>query len=243
MSLGQSCDLVELRPLVVERLAVTQGVEEPDEMGDEIDHVRTVGGSDLAQIGGCLTRNTRLRPPEFAREGSETGAEGGAAEDVLVDESGDLVTCATQAPLGALKRQRCLSCNELCEPSGLREIGSSSAAPALAQLGQGCGLTGDDAAAVRVTPQNPTLAQPAGIAWIAERGEVPQASNPNSPYLFGLPRHAEGGKQGVVGCGHARLEPRVEPRLPRTSPRGWDLEHVESRGCVVGGGVPSNPAK
>src|SRR5271166_14275 len=106
MSLGQSCDLIELRPFVVERLAVTQGVEELDETCDEIDHIGTVGGSDLAQIGGGLTRDVRLRPLELAGESRKASAEGDAAEDVLVDESRDLVARAAQAPLGALKCKR-----------------------------------------------------------------------------------------------------------------------------------------
>src|SRR5208283_511164 len=237
MSLGQRCDRIELRPLVVERFAVSQGVKEPDETGDEINHVGAVGRRDLAQIGGRLPRNVRLRPLELPCQGRDAGAEGGATEDVLVDKAGDLVTRTAQASLGALKRQRSLSRDELCEPGGLRHVASGSTAPALAQLGQGCRFTRDDATAVGVAPQNPTLAQPAGIAWITEGGEVPETRNPNSPHLLGLPRHPQRGKQGIVGCGHASLESGGEPLLPRAPPRGGDLEHIESRWSLAGGGI------
>ena len=213
MSLGQRCDLIELRSLVVERLAVTQRVEQPDETCDEIDHVGAVGGSDLAQIGGGLPRNVRLRPLELARESREASAEGDAAEDVLVDESRDLVTRTAQAALGALERQRGLSRDELGEPGGLRPVGSSRTAPALAQLGQGCRFAGDDAAPVRVRRKTQRSPQPARIARIAKRDQVPQASHPNSSDLLGLPRDAQRGQQRVIGCGDAGLESRVEPRL------------------------------
>ena len=129
VALGERVDVLQLGAVVVSSAAVALRVEQVDQLGDEVDHERAVGGGDLAQVARRLARHARRRASERAREARDAAAERRAREDVLVHEARHLVARAAQRALGALERERGLARDELGEAGRRRE----SAPPARRQ--------------------------------------------------------------------------------------------------------------
>src|SRR5207253_4100211 len=148
-------------------------------------------------------------------EARDAAAEDGPRDDLLLDEARHLVARAAEPALGALERERRLPRDEVREPGGVRDVGAARAPPALAQLRGRRRLARDDAAAVRVPPEHPRLAEPSRVARVAEGQELSEARGPHPVLLGRQPGDAQRGEQRVVADGKPRLQPRIDaPRAP-----------------------------
>ncbi len=158
----------------------------------------------------------RLAAPELAGQRGDRAAEGGPAEDVLVDQARHLVLLAPHATLGPLEGEVGLVGHEVGQPLGGREVAFGGAAPALAQLRHPRRLARHDPAALGMPAQHPVLAQPSRIAGVAEGQQVPQPDRAHAVDERRAPDDAKGRQERVVGAGQGGVEAGVEP--PRTAP-------------------------
>src|SRR5207247_4229070 len=140
-----------------------------------------------------VARHTRLVAAEAPRQARNAAAEGRARDDLLLEEARHLVARAPKPPLRALERERRLPRDEVGEAGGVREVGAARAPPALAQLRGRRRLARDDAAAVRVPPEHPRLAEPARVARVAEGQELGEPRRPHPVLLGPQPGDAQRG--------------------------------------------------
>src|SRR6266566_3388649 len=207
MALAERGEGFELHAVVVQGLAVALRVHEADQVGCQVEVVRAVTRGDLAEIAAGVARHTRLVAAEAPRQARNAAAEGRARDDLLLEEARHLVARAAEPSLGALERERRLPRDEVGEAGGVREVGAAGAPPALAQLRGRRRLARDDAAAVRVPPEHPRLAEPSprgGHARSTARGAAARAGS----------RH-RGGRRCAVRRPAART---AEARVSRASP-------------------------
>ena len=188
--LRERAQLVHLRGLVVQHLAVAALVEALPELHDQVDHEGAVRGRDLAQVGGGLAQHGRVGAAERGGEAVQLAAEGRAPEHVLVHEARHLVARAAQPALRDVEHEVGLAHDELREPDGRACVGAGAAAPALAQRRGRGRLARDDAHPLGRGAQHVVLAQPARVAWIAELQQVREARLPHAVALARLPHHA-----------------------------------------------------
>ncbi len=242
MALSEGVELAQLVVVVVQRLAVAARIEQVNELRRQIDDVRAVRRGDLTQILRRFLGHAGLGLADFARQLGDPAAKGRPRFDVLADEARDLVARAAKSALGPLERERRLQRDEVREPGRLRGVGAARELPTLAQLRERRRLARDDAAALRVTPQDPGLTKTAGVTRIAARQQVAESGAVEAVDLRWLPCDSQWRHQRVVTDREPALELGIEPGAPAAAARRRNRNGLDAFGGDALGFVLRDPA-